>query len=69
MKPSIGRVVHYYASAGQVKPFAALITDVHSDTCINVAGFNNGNTQFGQTSVCYNEDPTSGMRWVWPPKV
>ena len=68
-KPSIGRIVHFYQSAAQGKPHAALVTDVHSDFCINVAGFNSGGTQVSASSVTYSEDKASGLRWCWPPRV
>ena len=53
IKPTIGRVVWVqnrpYAIGNQAE--AAFITYVHSDTCINVGGFNANGTPFGETSV------------------
>jgi hypothetical protein len=42
---------------------------VHGDFCINVAGFNDGGTQFSQSSATYSEEPSVSCRWVWPPRV
>jgi len=68
-KPSVGRVVHYYGHPGQKEPWAAFVTKVHGDFCINVAGFNDGGTQFSQSSATYSEEPSVSCRWVWPPRV
>jgi surface antigen len=68
-QPTIGRVVHFYQSATQGKPHAALVTDVHSASCVNVAGFNSGGTQVSASSVIFSEDPAAGIRWCWPPRV
>lgn len=53
IKPTIGRVVwlHRPDSIDQSQPEAALVTYVHSDTCINVAGFNANGVPFALTSV------------------
>jgi len=77
-KPSIGRIVHFCWS-GQRVP--AVITYVHSDTCINlkpVGGSRGPETE--QTSVLYaEENPESSAQanamttthntWSWPPRV
>lgn len=44
IKPSIGRVVWFWTCAGEAEkpnaqPFAALVTYVHSDDCVNLAVF------------------------------
>lgn len=49
MKPSIGRIVHFHPRPGVTH--AAIVTFVHSDTCVNLAVFDsNGGTE-GKTSV------------------
>lgn len=51
IQPTVGRVVWFYPgadSSGQA--FPALVNFVHSDRCINVAGFNHGGTPFSHSS-------------------
>lgn len=57
IKPTIGRMVHFYhckryphvTAHGPV--FAAIITHVWSDNCINIAAFDSNGVVFGETSV------------------
>lgn len=41
IRPTVGRVVHYYRNrgVGAEEPLAALITKVHSETCVNLVVF------------------------------
>lgn len=77
-KPSIGRIVHLCWSGQRI---AAVITYVHSDTCINVqpCGGSRGPDK-EQTSVVYEEETaesaaqanamtTKHYTWSWPPRV
>jgi hypothetical protein len=71
-QPTIGRAVHYYASADQKEPFAATVSYVHNATCINVGYLTHGGSSTGmQTSVPYGETAEGhpGFRWCWPPRV
>ncbi len=71
IKPTIGRVVWFYPTAdssGQAQP--ALVNFVHSERCINVAGFNHGGTPFSQNSclLIQEGDPEpSGAHARWMP--
>lgn len=71
MKPTVGRIVHYYDSKSRNAPLAAIITAVHDDRCVNLTVFGNQFTHFGLmhlTSVVQSEAPTDGA-WTWPPLV
>lgn len=70
MKPTVGRIVHYWVvdSYGNVVPRAAIITHVWSDDCVNLHVFGDGS--FGaddskQTSVIRTDSPDS-LCWSWP---
>jgi len=39
IKPTIGRIVWYWAIHGQDQPYAAIVTYVHSDELVNLAFF------------------------------
>lgn len=57
IKPTIGRVIHYYPGAEPAlatlpgQPIPALVCGVHSDGVINIAGFDAVGTAFARTSV------------------
>jgi hypothetical protein len=71
MKPSIGRIVHYHGEPGDCAVHgiqAAVITYVHSDTCVNLAVFDHNGESRGETSVCLG-GPDQPFTWSWPPKV
>lgn len=69
MKPSIGRIVHFYAH-GETSPQAAIVVAVWSDTCVNLVAFNGGGTSSTQSSVLEGEAAdTTRSRWCWPPRV
>jgi hypothetical protein len=75
IKPTVGRVVWYYKPGAQHtdQPYAALISYVHSDTCINVGGFDHNGKPFADTSVMLHQDEESygnpgGGAWAsWMP--
>jgi hypothetical protein len=70
IKPTIGRVVLFFAQPGQAEPYPALITYVHSDSLINVGGFNHNGEPIRGTSVELVQDGDerpSGMRAEWMP--
>lgn len=75
MKPSIGRIVHYVAygtPGGEYKAEAhraAIITQVHTDTCVDICILNPTGLFF-TTSAQFNGDaePTPGT-WHWPERV
>ena len=49
MKPTVGRIVHFKPRPGVTH--AAIITFVHSDTCVNLAVFDSNGGSDGKTSV------------------
>lgn len=72
IKPTVGRVVWFYEAemSNDDQPYPAIICFVHSDTCINVAGFDNDGNQFKSTLVTLEQEgivqPTSrGPRCKW----
>lgn len=67
-KPSVGRVVHYVSSLGQ--HWAAIITHVWSDSCVNLAVFDSNGVASNATSVCYDGDALPpAYTWHWPERV
>lgn len=77
MKPTIGRIVHFVSSgpATVVAPgdhYAAVVTHVWSDTCVNLFVFSKGAAQDEQyasgvkTSVVQDETAAAGYTWHWP---
>jgi hypothetical protein len=61
IKPTIGRVVWFQPSKAadqplRTQPYPALVCYVHSDSCINVAYFNEGGTACSATSVTLVQD-------------
>lgn len=66
MKPTIGRIVHYWPgnlddrAPKKGQPYPAVITHVHSDDCVNLTVFNDNSFPLGGkfspphtiTSVC-----------------
>lgn len=88
-KPSVGRIVHYYQGDYECTPptpqghgqnftriHPAIITHVHSDTCVNLMVLWDAGTPSAKTSMC--ELPAElfveGMHctnsgYFWPPHV
>lgn len=61
IKPTVGRVVWFLApndpiQADKSQPLDAHIVYVHSDTLINIAGFNQDGISFAKTSVFLRAD-------------
>ena len=71
IKPSIGRVVHYRPTGISGVICAALITAVHSDTCINLRVFHADGTDSAPASVDLVQDnnyPSDGRAFAeWMP--
>jgi len=78
IKPTVGRVVHYYPAADDLgakpdhgQPLAALIARVWSDTCVNLAYMDANGVSYNKTSVLLVQDddaarPGSGY-CAWMP--
>jgi hypothetical protein len=69
IQPTVGRVVWYWPTAEENHPpFPALVAYIHSDTNINVGGFDANGNPFRNTSVQLiqgDELPTgSHARWM-----
>ena len=68
MRPTIGRVVIYREHGGPMHiECPAIVTKVHSDTCVNLHVFFDGAPAGYRTSVV-QETPgqTFGWSWDWP---
>lgn len=74
-KPSVGRVVHYHLpDSKKTQPYAAVITHVWSDTCVNLCIMQDGSypasTKYPTSvNLLRNGDAVSGPCWSWPPRV
>lgn len=75
MKPTLGRIVHVKTPTpinGQTE-HAALVTQVWSDTMINVMVFPGSGQPFSAGSIYRDDNPADGgdkrapMTWRWPP--
>ena len=82
MKPSIGRIVHLRVadSFDDIEAInalggnrviegdivAAIITAVHSDTCVNLKALVDGPADYWASSRELGDDPG---QWNWPPRV
>lgn len=68
-KPSIGRIVHF--RKGSAAAQAAIITRVHSDTCVDVAVFTSSDPAVVTRTSAELVDPNEGaaVGWFWPPRV
>lgn len=70
MRPSIGRVVHFYEALG-CPPRPAFVMDVHEHDTVDLVIFTL--PTYGETSqwcfaVPFSEEPQTGC-WGWPPRV
>ena len=62
MSPTIGRTVHYVNPSGSVTP--AIITFVHTDTCVNLSVIQEGHQMLDpKSSVVYGDQIDN---WHWP---
>lgn len=78
-KPSIGRIVIAKCKPekgvfplGQPCEAAAIITQVHSDTCVNLTVFPGSHSPITYLSVCYSEAEGGNgehLWWHWPARV
>lgn len=66
MKPTVGRIVHFYED-GQ-GPFPAIVTVVINDTCCMLSVFKPGQTSVYLASSCLFNDSNASQYWVWPPR-
>lgn len=76
MKPTIGRIVHFVSGgAATVVPpgdhYAAVITHVWSDACVNLFVFPKGGVDDDsasgvKTSVVCDVTTVTGHSWHWP---
>jgi hypothetical protein len=70
ISPTIGRVVWFWSSANEDnRPCAALVAYVHSDTMINVGGFDHNGAPVSQTSVqlIQGDEVPKGPHCRWMP--
>lgn len=63
MKPTVGRIVHLNMPNG---PLAAIVTQVFSDTIVNLCVFNANGVASHRESVEFGDEH---MQWNWPPRV
>ena len=72
MKPTIGRIVHYFPTPRQLSewggnqssPLPAVVVKVWSDTCVNLKVLNDGPSDHWVTSALNDEAMSPG--WDWP---
>ena len=74
MKPSVGRVVHFWTNdkdGDELYCVPALIVQVWSDTCVNLDVFlRSGNMSLFTSAVQQVEgEPFKGSAWSWPERV
>lgn len=74
MKPSIGRIVHYFVREwdsehpeGVVNPYPGIITKVHEDDSVDLAAFGGPEHGLVVTGIAFGDgEPRT---WIWPPRV
>jgi hypothetical protein len=65
MKPTIGRIVHFSIDGERDNDVPAIITQVWTDTCVNLTVFHSGASPKFEISVRY--DPKGATyTWHWP---
>lgn len=73
MKPSVGRIVHFAGGDFEVmkgeEAIAAIVTKVYTDTHVALTVLAPNTPPMFLDSIPYSEEPNSGMRWFWPPRV
>lgn len=70
IEPTVGRVVWIRKRVQTSQPEVALITYVHSATCINVAGFDANGLPFNHTSVVLRQPEDEAPHYMhaeWMP--
>ena len=74
MKPSVGRIVHFWSPDQEMMgfvnhPIPAIITSVLNDKVVTLTVFRPGMDPLSQQNVTFSEDESGGIRWFWPPRV
>lgn len=73
MKPTVGRIVHFYDhsrprdASGKPGPFAAIVTGTN-DPFVSLTIFPNGYPPASISNVPHDDDAKEGFYWVWPPR-
>lgn len=74
-RPSIGRIVHFYATwledfqPNGNGPYAAIVTRVHSDNCVDLQPFGAPGAREVQSSVVEKASAQGASAWwEWPPR-
>ena len=68
MSPTVGRIVHYYdpglngLGSNDEGPYAAIITHVHDDSCVDLTVFPSGEIGHQELVVLNGH----AQRWEWP---
>ncbi len=73
-EPTIGRIVHYHAPEAEASNgtqlFAAMVTRVWSETCVNLTVYPDGGNAYFRTSVeIQGRHQGADRSWSWPPRV
>lgn len=68
IKPTIGRVVWFWEGIHEEsdQAQAALVTYVHSDTCVNLSVFDPNGNQHARTSVLLKQEPDDIANYQGP---
>ena len=70
MKPTIGRIVHFYPTDEAVRlrhPRAAIVTDTYGFSAVDITVFDHAHTAYGVEWAAYSDTPKAG-HWTWPPR-
>lgn len=71
MRPTVGRIVHYFPDSDANTPVPAIVTRVWSDDCVNLHVFTDGTADRVPnkipTSVPRRAEGETRGRWDWPP--
>lgn len=73
MNPTIGRIVHYQAHGSpdgthKSVPRAAIVTQVHNDTCVDLCVINPSGFFFNTSCMLDESEAPRGGTWHWPPR-
>jgi desulfoferrodoxin (superoxide reductase-like protein) len=68
IKPTVGRIVHFYEAPG-AEPEAAIVIKVWSDTCVNLIKCNEHGTWTSKSSSVLMTPGHVGSGWSWPARV
>lgn len=76
MKPTVGRIVHFYSHDG-ANPVAAIVTDVY-EGLVKLTAFRPDlpptpiiiqHANVGETPWIAQSDEPTPRQWMWPPRV